>query len=236
MIRFLLSSCCCLLLISCDRAATQQPAAAAAESRGDALVRAVHLIPYAAAMDVFAGDLVVFDGVAFKSVTRYRALDGKRYAFAVRPAGMTNAKPLSQNTEGLEDGHSYTVFAMPDAERGTRLRVVEDALTRPSSGKSRLRIVHAGDGLGIVDVHANNDTLFNSLAFHTVTDYQDVPALNGKIDIRHTGGSTSAIALPNAHLEAGRFYTLVIVGSTQSGAPAEAFIIEDALDASATTR
>ena len=78
------------------------PSSASAASRDEALVRVVHAIPYAPALDVFAGDLVVFDAVDFKAVTSYRAVDGKRYSFAVRPAGMTNAKPLSSNTEGLE--------------------------------------------------------------------------------------------------------------------------------------
>src|SRR5688572_3330804 len=106
--------------VACQKAETRSPAvttsspagsstapsANAAASRDEALVRVVHAIPNAGAMDVFAGDLVVFDAVNFKSVTSYRALDGKRYSFALRPAGMTNAKPLSSNTEGLEDRKS----------------------------------------------------------------------------------------------------------------------------------
>ena len=63
-------------------------------------MRVVHAIPYAPALDVFAGDLVVFDAVNFKSVSGYRALDGKRYSFALRPAGMTNAKPLGLEHRG----------------------------------------------------------------------------------------------------------------------------------------
>ena len=234
--RGLLVCCAAVLVVACDRAETRQPEAVAAEQRGDALVRAVHAVPYGSAMDIFAGDLVAFDGVAFKAVTRYRALDGKRYAFAMRPAGMTNAKALSSNTEGLEDGHYYTVFAMPDADRGARLRVVDDARTSPAQGRSRLRIAHAGDGAGRIDVVAGGGTLFDGVAFQDVTNYQDVAPLNGVIDIRPAGGSTAIVTLPNAHLEAGRFYTLVIVGSTQSAAAPEAFIIEDALDPPTTTR
>ncbi len=43
-------------------------------------------------------------------------------------------------------------------------------------------------------------------------------------------------SLPNAHLESGRFYTLVLVGSTQTASAPEAFIIEDKLGTPATTR
>src|SRR5262245_2055983 len=78
------------------------PAPAAARHRDEALVRVVNAAPSSTNFDLFAGDLLLFDGLAFKSVTPYRAIDGQRYAFALRPAGMTRAQPLSSNTEGLQ--------------------------------------------------------------------------------------------------------------------------------------
>jgi hypothetical protein len=205
------------------------PSAAAASSRDEALVRVVHAIPFASAMDVYAGDLLAFNGVGFKSVTTYRALDGKRYAFLLRPAGMTNAKPLATNTEGLEDGNYYSVFALPGDGRNAVLRIVADRLDRPANGKSRLRIVHAGDGLEAVDIHtsAAADALLPAVKFRDVTDYRDVEAFNGAIEVR--SGGRNALVLPNAHLEPGRFYTMVIVGRAAGSPPLEAFIIEDQL-------
>lgn len=249
--RLLLLSCSLLLLVSCDRAETKTsavttvspsggstaPSSASAESRDEALVRVVHAIPYGAAMDVFAGDLLVFDAIGFKAVTSYRAVDGKRYSFALRPAGMTNAKPLASNTEGLEDGHYYTVFALPGPDRSAHLRIVGDSLTRPASGKARLRVVHGGDGIGDVTVRSSgaNGELFARVTFQAVTDYQDVTPINGTIEIRTADAATSVITLPNAHLEGGRFYTLVLAGSTQTGSAPEAFIIEDKLGVPATS-
>ena len=86
----------------------------------------------ASTFDLFAGDLLLFDGLAFKTVTPYRAVDGKRYAFALRPAGMTQAKPLSSNTEDLKDGDFYTAIAMPGDGYGPQLRVVSDHLDSPA--------------------------------------------------------------------------------------------------------
>lgn len=212
------------------------PSSTSAASRDEALVRVVHAIPYAQALDVFAGDLVVFDAVNFKSVTSYRALDGKRYAFALRPAGMTNAKPLASNTEGLQDGSYYTVFALPGENRTAHMRVVTDQLERPADGKLRLRVVHAGDGVGAVDVRATGTdaTLFEGIGFQTVSDYRDISPVNGPVEIRAPGGAP-VVTLPNAHLEAGRFYTLVLAGSSRATPMLEAFIIEDTLAPPATT-
>lgn len=52
-------------------------------------------------------------------------------------------------------------------------------------------------------------------------------ALNGAIEV--WSGDKSVLMLPNAHLESGRFYTMVIVGSRGGSPPLEAFIIEDQL-------
>lgn len=239
-----------LLSLGCDRSETRTaavttnspagsstaPSSTSAASRDEALVRVVHAMPFAPAMDIFAGDLVLFDAVNFKSVTSYRALDGKRYAFALRPAGMTNAKPLASNTEGLDDGSYYTVFALPGENRSAHMRVVHDKLIRPADGKLRLRIVHAGDGVAAVDVRATgtDGMLFSSVAFQTVSDYEDIGPVNGPVEIRAAGGAP-IVTLPNAHLEAGRFYTLVLAGSSRSTPALEAFIIEDTLAPPPTT-
>lgn len=239
---------CGLLATACERAETRSapvttsspaggsiaPSAADAASRDEALVRVVHAIPFASAMDIYAGDLLAFNGVGFKGVTSYRALDGKRYAFSLRPAGMSNAKPLATNTEGLEDGRYYSVFALPGDGRNAHLRVVADELDRPATGKSRLRVVHAGEGLESVDLLASGarTALLSGVKFRDVTDYRDVDAFNGAIEVR--SGDRAVLMLPNAHLESGRFYTMVIVGraatrGTGGGPPLEAFIIEDQL-------
>ena len=236
------------MALACERAETRTtpvttstpagsstaPSAAAASSRDEALVRVVHAIPFASAMDVYAGDLLAFDAVGFKSVTSYRALDGKRYVFSLRPAGMTNAKPLATNTEGLEDGRYYSVFALPGQGRSVHLRVVGDRLDQPSDGKSHVRIVQGGEGLDTVDIMASGtpDPLLKGVTFQAVTAYQAVNPFNGTIEVR--SGGKAVLMLPTAHLEAGRFYTMVIVGRAGSGL--EAFIIEDQLAPPTTAR
>lgn len=233
-----------LMSAGCDRAETSNaavtttspagsataPSSAAADSRNEALVRVVHAVPAGAAFDLFAGDLALFDGIGFKTVSPYRAIDGKRYAFALRPAGIPTAKPLSSNTEALNDGSYYTAFALPGTGREPVLRVVGDNLTAPVSGRARLRVVHAGAGAGEIDVYASasGEAIFDGVDFQAITDYRDVTPMTGAVDIR-AAGKASLLTLPNARIEAGRFYTIVLTGNARSSPPLEAFIIEDAL-------
>jgi hypothetical protein len=208
--------------------ASTAPSAAAAKHRDEALVRVVHAVPTGTQLDLFAGDLVLFDGLGFKSVTPYRAIDGQRYAFALRPAGMTRAKPLSSNTEGLQDGHFYTAFAMPGDGHTPKLRIVNDQLATPASGKAQLRVVHAGVDAGTVDVReaGSNNVLFHDVEYQTVSDYHEVAPVNGAIEI---AARDKALASFAGHLEPGRFYTIVIVGNASGTPRLEAFLIEDAL-------
>jgi hypothetical protein len=207
------------------------PSPADAKHRDEALVRVVHAAPGGQQLDLFAGDLVLFDGLGFKSVTPYRAIDGKRYSFALRPAGMTQAKALSTNTEGLRDGSFYTAFAMPGDGHGPTLRIVSDHLDEPAAGKAQLRIVHAGVNAGEIDVRdgGNGQTLFDGVDFESVTDYREITPVNGAIEIVSNNEGSPVLTSFNAHLDAGRFYTVLIVGSATGTPKLEAFLIEDAL-------
>jgi hypothetical protein len=237
---------------ACDRAETSQapvtttspagqstaPSAATLEQRDEALVRVVHAVPAGAPIDVYAGDLAVFESLAFKAGMPYRVVEGKRYVFTARPAGMANAKPLASNTEGLHDGRYYTVFALPGQNHGVHLRVVDDLLTAPAAGRAKLRIVHGGSDAGEVDVVPPGATqaLFDGVDFQSVTGYEELDPVNGAIEIR-TGGQAATLAkVANATIEAGRFYTLVIVGNARSTPALEAFLIEDAPMPAAHTR
>lgn len=208
------------------------PSPAVAKHRDEAMVRIVHAAPAGAQLDLFAGDLALFDGLGFKSVTPYRALDGQRYAFALRPAGMTQAKPLSSNTEALHDGNFYTAVAMPGDGHTPSLRIIHDRLDPPASGKAQLRVIHAGLDAGEVDVRdtSANQTLIDGVDYQSVTDYHEVSPINGAIQIVGNNADSSRVLVSlNAHLEAGRFYTIVIVGSASASPKLEAFLIEDAL-------
>ena len=207
------------------------PSSNSAKTRDEALLRVVHAAPSSTNVDLFAGDLLLFDGLGFKAVTPYRAVDGQRYSFALRPAGMARANPLSSNTEDLKDGDYYTAIAMPGDGSGPNLRIVSDHLDRPASDKARLRVVHAGVDAGKIDLRAAGTTepMFDDVDYQAVTDYREVAPLSGAIEIAGEDAAAPLLATLKAHLEAGRFYTVVILGNARTTPRLEAFLIEDAL-------
>jgi len=94
-----------------------------------------------------------------------------------------------------------------------------------------LRIVHAGTDAGQIDVRAagSSSALFDDVDYQTVSDYKDVVPMNGQLEVVGSGPSAAVDAATNAHLQAGRFYTLVIVANEAAPAKVEVFLIEDAL-------
>ena len=194
-----------------------------------ALIRVVHAIPAGSTVDVFADDNKVFDGLAYKTVTPYQEIHGQRYTFRLRPAGMNQADPLASNTEGLNNGNHYTVFAVPGDGEVASLRVVADTHSLPSAGKARVRVVHASGDAGELDVYAvgRTNVLFDGVDFQSVTDYDEMDPLSGSLELRPEGESNVMLTIPNVRLDAGKTYTIVIVGRVRTAPKLEAFVIED---------
>jgi hypothetical protein len=65
--------------------------------------------------------------------------------------------------------------------------------------------------------------------FQSVTEYREVTPVNGAIEIVGNGDGSPVLTSFNTRLDAGRFYTILIVGSATGTPQLEAFLIEDAL-------
>jgi hypothetical protein len=239
------------------------PPAAVAEKRDTALVRVVHAIPAGASVDVYADDNQVFGKVNFKDVTPYKELDGQRYSFNIyragaavtagarndpRPEGTrgTTERPaargtagsgdqaLASNSEGLDDGDYYTIFALPGEDNNpAMLRVVEDRHERPSADRARVRVVNAAAETSEIDIFGQGqaDSLLAGVDFQSVSDYDEVNPFNGALEVRAQNDATPVTTLPNIRLEAGKSYTIVVVGSRRGAPKVEAFLIEDVVGA-----
>jgi hypothetical protein len=210
------------------------PASAAAARRDTALVRMVHAIPAGSTVDVTADEMRMFEGVSFRDITPYKEVDGQRYEFALRGAGAAmTAEPLARNSEGLDDGEYYTVFALPGDDGRATLRVVEDDHEVPDAGKARVRVVHAAANAGELDVvvAGQDNALISGVDFRSVTGYDQIDPQVGELTMRTHGGTTAVANLGNVSIEAGKSYTIVVVGGTGRQA-IETLVFQDVLGTS----
>jgi len=223
-----------------DAGSTTAPAASEVAARKNALVRFVHAVPGLAPVDVFAGDGKAFDAVIYKYVTPYRELPMASAPFRLRLAGQDAAEPLAQETKSLGVGRHHTVVALHvggagllSKGTGVELRFLTDELEPPSAGKARVRVVNASPDLGEIDLYATGraEPVLKGANAGAATAYSETEPTGAGLEVRRAGENITTLAVPNAKVEAGRLYTIFIVGGTKGTARLEAFVVEDQLGA-----
>ena len=207
------------------------PPATEVKQRGNALVRVINAVPAGPSVDVFADDTKVFTGIAYKTTSPYKEVSGERHTFRIRPKGQDTAQPLAENSEGLSDGKHYTVIAMADANGKPTLYVYDDDLVPPSSGKAKVRVIHASADAGEVGVYAKegNKKLFGGVNALSETSYSEFDPMSGTLEVRPQGKNNAVLTIPNAKFQAGNTYTVVVTGKAKGTPKLEAMIIEDKL-------
>lgn len=207
------------------------PSGKDAAKRDKALVRFVNAVPGGPVYDLWFGDKKFFSSVQYKSITPYDELPGERAEFRLRAAGEDTAEPLDKNSEGLSDGKRYTIVAMPKNGGGVTLKANNDDLSAPPAGKAKVRVVHAAPGIGEVDVMpaGNNDAMFGGVNVDTTSSYKNVDPFGGTLEVRRN--KRVAFTISNVKMDAGKIYTIVVLGGGQN--KVDALVVEDQLARSA---
>ena len=126
---------------------------------------------------------------------------------------------IEKNSEGLGDGKHYTVVAYEDKDAKPVLKVFNDDESAPAAGKAKVRIIHAAPGADPVNVYAagRKDKLAGESRFSSASSWEEVNPVNGPLEVRAGNGKTGqATRIPDARIEAGKLYTLIVEGGGKS--------------------
>ena len=194
-----------------DKTAVSEAGTTAAK-RGKSLARVVNAIPGQGAIDITADDRTVFFEVGYKTVTPYTEIGDNVVKFKLRPGGALEA--TAENTETLMNGNRYTIIALPNKDGGAKLSIVKDDVV-PDSGKARLRLFHAAPGLAEVDVmlEGQKDPIFEKVGFGSEAGFKDLDPTTATVVVRRDNPPLNVLRIQKVHLEAGKSYTIVIVGA-----------------------
>lgn len=221
-----------------DAGTTTAPPASEAAARNNALVRFVHAVPGLAPVDLYAGDARAFDGVIYKHATAYRELPSAGAVYRLRLAGQETGEPLAEKTQGFGTGRHHTLIAFPAGApglfskgEGVELRFLTDEFEPPAEGRARVRVVNASPDLGDVDLYASGraEPLVKGAKSGAVTPFAEASPAGEGLEVRRAGENITTLGVPGVKVEAGRFYTVFIVGGTRGAARLEAFVVEDRL-------
>ena len=194
--------------------ASTSPAIAEAASHV-ALLRVVNGVPGEPATDVMVGDQVAFDKVAFGTVTPYREFTTEAVTFRLRSSVPDNASPLAETTERLNAGKHYTLLAMPYDPGHVGMTLLVDEVAPPTEGKAALRVMNASPEPGNVDVDLKGSgrALVSGPAGSSASGFVDVAPVQGTLVVHRARAVLARV--PDARLEPGRRYTVLLLGADQ---------------------
>jgi Domain of unknown function (DUF4397) len=185
------------------------PRAAAQE---EAKIRVGHFSPDAPPVDIYLDNRKTFAQVRFPLMSAYTPVAAGKHVIDIRAAGSAATDPalISVNAE-LKAGKPYLVAALGPAA-ALQGALIDDDLTPPAKGKSKVRVIHAAVGGDNVDVVvAGSTTLFKDVAFGKAAPYSEVEATKYDLSVRKTG-TTDQIVGKVVTLQSGGVYTIVAIG------------------------
>jgi hypothetical protein len=194
------------------------PSAGAADG---GLLRLAHLSPNTPAVDVYVDSVsdpdagVTLRGVDYGTVSDYEAVAPGSYTVSMRTAGDDpSTPPVLSTTVEVGTGTARTVAGVGPFE-ALGLAVLEDDLTLPPTGQSRLRVIAAASNAAVLDVSLpGNDSVASGLEFSKTSEYVDVPA--GQSDVQVTPDGAAPTALP-VDLAAGSVYSALVLDQPGGG-------------------
>jgi hypothetical protein len=215
-----------------EQGTTTAPPASAAAERDSALVRAVNAVPTQPA-DIYADDQKLFSNLEYKTVTPYKEIQDNEVTFRlVRGAAAPTGDATDTEQEMLMDGRHYTVVALPnaDATKPAHIRVLADEITPPDAGKVKVRVVNATQAPNDMDVMVpgKKDPIITDVGSADVAGYKEIDPVAGKLVFRDDKLKTVVAEVP-ANLEAGKLYTVFVLGKTTTAGKAEAMMVQDEL-------
>src|SRR5207248_8484611 len=118
-----------------------------------------------------------------------------------------------------------------DANGKPTLYVYDDDLVPPSSGKAKVRVIHASADAGEVDIYTKqgNKKLFGGVNALSETSYSEFDPMSATLEVRPEGQNNAVLTIPNAKFQTGNTYTVVITGKAKGTPKLEGMIIEDKL-------
>lgn len=196
--------------------------APAAGADTGSFLRLAHLSPDTPKVDVYVvsaadpQDQIVLQSVGYGTLSDYQNVAGGAYTVSMRPAGAdASTIPVISTTLTAEEGSAYTVAGVGNFN-DLGLTVLDDDLTLPPDGQSRVRVIQASASQPELDITVDGGpSLGQDVPFATTTDYQTVDA--GEWTLRVDGGTGGLATTLPLSVEAGAVYSVLILDEASGG-------------------
>ncbi len=204
-------------------------------------IRAIHGVADAPAVDVIAdvdgdNDPVLFDGAPFTGVTPYIQVAAGDYLIDVAADADNSVVPIDDAAISLMQGVRYTALANNNLANIDLDLIVDTA--RPIATAAQVRIFHASQATGGVDIYVTADGDISNVApaFSNVeysegpvseTGYVALTPGDYFVTVTPTGTKTAAIETGSLSLVGGNIYTALAVDGDNVGDLPQLILADD---------
>ncbi len=178
----------------------------------DTRIRFGHFSVDAEGVDVYIDGKKKMQRVPYQAVTDYVVVPAGKHTIEARGEGQAETGPaIFTVSPELAGGKSFTVAALGPVAT-VQAKVFEDDLSAPAAGKSKIRVIHAADGTGAVDVaQKTGEVLFPALDYGAISTYLEVPEGVYTLQVRPTGTKDVAFE-KTVTVQPGGIYTIAALG------------------------
>lgn len=195
-------------------------------------VRVVHAVPDAPAVDVQVDGKTVITALAYGDASAYYNVARGTRTLAINETGTANSVLTTSAT--FKKDSSYTIIAT-NLLASPQALILQDDLSSPAAGNSRVRLVHGAPSAGLVDIYVTApgadisaiSPTFSNVAFASNTGYNELPAGNYQVRVTAAGSKTVAIDTGTLTLVAGETATAVALDDVGGGSPFSAVVFMD---------
>jgi hypothetical protein len=217
-----------LTSVACTTVPPQRADRADRSERRVAFVRVVNTMPSdSSAVDIFAGDKKLFADVQPGAVIPYREVPRGVTSFRARWTGGDTKPDIAENLELLGDGEYSTIVLRPDnGSSGIAIMAFDDHEWAPSTGKVKIRLVHAIPGMSAIDVYAENKRLLGGVDFKDASRYSEMDPIMGSVVpsnpmigdlvLKRDDNQQIVATIAKLQLKPNRAYTIVLAGKSDN--------------------
>jgi hypothetical protein len=203
-----------LLSAACTSVPPQRTDQADRGERRVAFVRVVNALPDGALVDIYAGDKKIFAGVKPGALIPYHELARGVTTFRARWAGHDQDRAIAENVEVLGHKEYSTIVLRPDnGSSGIAMMVFDDHVWAPSTGKAKIRVVHAIPGMSDIDVYAQGKRVLGGVDFTDESRYAEVDPITGDLVLKRDDNQQTVATVAALRLEANKAYTILLAGN-----------------------
>lgn len=194
-------------------------------------LRVIHNVAGGPNVNVDVDGNNVINNLTYKKDTGYLLLSKKIHNIDIIDT-QTNKKIASYQLDLSNGGYNTLIVngSATDPKYPISPLLLKDINKCNQDKKSRVRFIHGIPGVPPVNVTANNNTIFNNVAYGKVAEpfYLEVDPGNISVGAKLSGNNNVALNPQNINLQQGSTYTIIATGSsTDKKYPAGLIILTD---------